>query len=85
MPWDETTLKVGTAIGRPAAAKALVGEVNASIDQAAAENPGFAGKSAVVVTPFEGLFIYGPDDPRARMLTQLGFEFPLEQFDDEMG
>lgn len=84
MPWDETTLNVGTAVGRPAAAQSLVDEINAQIDQAAADNPGFAGQTAAVVTPYEGLFIYGPDDPRARMLTQLGFEFPLEQFGDQM-
>lgn len=84
MPWDETTLKVGTAVGRPAAAQALVADVNGQIDQAAADNPQFQGRSAVVVAPFEGLFIYGPDDPRARMLTQLGFAFPLDQFGDQM-
>lgn len=84
MPWDETTLKVGTAVGRPAAAQTLVTDVNGQIDRAAADNPQFQGRSAVVVAPFEGLFIYGPDDPRARMLTQLGFEFPLARFGDQM-
>lgn len=41
----------------------------------------------MVVTPYEGLFVYGPEDPGSRILVQLGFEFP-EAFadqDDEFG
>ena len=32
------------------------------------------------MTPYEGLFIYGPEDPRSRMLVDLGFTFPTEVF-----
>ena len=53
----------------------LVDGVKKQIADAAAANPEFAGKTAVVVTPYEGLFLYGPEDPRSRMLVDLGFEF----------
>ena len=32
--------------------------------------------TAAVVTPYEGLFVYGPEDPRSRMLVDLGFDLP---------
>ena len=48
----------------------------AQIEKEAAAHPEFAGQTAAVVTPYEGLFIYGPEDPRGRMLGQLGFTFP---------
>lgn len=75
-PWDETTLIIGTAVGQRKAAQEVVDTVNARIDEEAADHPEFAGKSAAVVTPWEGLWVYGPEDPRGRMLDQLGFTFP---------
>ena len=76
VPWDEATLNIGKAVGRPAAATALVDEVTARIEKEAAAHPEFKGQTAAVVTPYEGLFVYGPEDPRGRMLAQLGFTFP---------
>ncbi len=40
-----------------------------------------------MVTPYEGLFVYGPEDPRSRMLVDLGFTFPeiLAGDDGEFG
>lgn len=79
--WQDTTLKVGQAIGRPQAAQDLVDDVEGQITQAAADHPEFEGQTAVVVTPYEGLGIYGAEDPRGQMLSELGFEFP-EAVDD---
>lgn len=76
VPWEEATATIGAAVGQPEAADELVDSVQATIDEAAAAHPEFAGKSAAVVTPYEGLFVYGPEDPRVRILSQLGFEFP---------
>ena len=76
MPWDETTLTIGTAVGRPQAAAELVDDVRGQIAQAAEDHPEFAGLKAACVTPYEGLFVYGPDDPRGQILGQLGFAFP---------
>jgi iron complex transport system substrate-binding protein len=87
-PWDVTTLTIGTAVGKPDEAKRLVDEVKARIETEAKAHPEFAGRQAAVVTPYEGIWIYGPQDPRGRLLEQLGFEFPtaLQKDDaDEFG
>ncbi len=76
MPWQELTRTVGTAVGRSAEADALVTEVEADIAATAAEHPEFAGATALTVTPFEGYYVYGPQDPRSRFLADLGFEIP---------
>jgi len=88
MPWDESTLNIGAAVGQPKAAQDLVDDVTAQIEKAASDHPEFAGKTAAVVTPYEGLFIYGPEDMRGRMLQQLGFDYPetlLAERTDEFG
>lgn len=76
VPWQDVTRTVGTAVGRGAEADALVAEVEADIAAAAAEHPEFAGATALTVTPFEGYYVYGPQDPRSRFLADLGFEIP---------
>lgn len=88
MPWDEMALNVGAAVGRPQAAQALVDEVKARIAEEATAHPEFAGQTAAVITPWEGLFLYGPEDPRSRMLVDLGFTLhPLltDADDNEFG
>ena len=72
-PWDEAALTVGTAIGRPKAAQELIDSVRQRLDDEAAAHPEFRGRTAAVVTPYDGLFIYGAQDPRSRMLEDLGF------------
>lgn len=72
-PWDEAALVLGTAIGRPKAAQELIDSVKQRIADEAAAHPEFEGQTAAVVTPYEGLFLYGPEDPRSRMLVDLGF------------
>ncbi len=72
-PWQDATVTIGTAIGKKAEAEALVAEVEQRIADEAAAHPEFQGQTAAVVTPYEGLFLYGPDDPRSRMLESLGF------------
>jgi len=88
VPWDEGTLTIGTAIGKPAAAQELIDSVKARITEEKDAHPEFAGQTAAVVTPYEGLFIYGPEDPRSRMLVDLGFDLPpviTEADDSEFG
>ncbi len=87
-PWDEAALAIGTAVGQPAAAQELIDGVTARIAEEAEAHPEFAGQSAAVVTPYEGLFIYGPEDPRSRMLVDLGFVLPpviTDATDSEFG
>ena len=83
VPWDEATLTVGKVVGKPDEAQELVEEVTGRIEQAAQEHPEFEGKTAAVVTPYEGVWVYGPQDPRGRLLDQLGFTFPAELREEE--
>ena len=82
-PWDEMALTIGKAVGQPDQMQEIVDGVKQQIADAAEANPDFAGRTAMVVTPYEGLFIYGPEDPRSRMLVDLGFEFPTDEFGGE--
>ena len=87
-PWDEAALTLGAAIGKPKAAQELVDSVKKRITDEAAKHPEFKGQTAGVVTPYEGLFLYGPEDPRSRMLLDLGFDLhPLitDADDSEFG
>jgi iron complex transport system substrate-binding protein len=74
--WDQLTLTVGRAVGQAEEAEALVADVEAQFEQVRADHPEFAGASAVVATPYEGVYVYGPEDVRGRFLTALGFELP---------
>lgn len=74
MPWEEMALNIGTAVGQPKAAQDLIDSVKQRIADEAAAHPEFQGQTAAAITPYEGLFIYGPEDPRSRMLTDLGFD-----------
>jgi len=76
VPWQQLTQTIGTAIGKADEASKLVADVEATLDAAAAAHPEFKGKTGVTVTPYEGIYIYGDQDPRNRMLISLGFEFP---------
>jgi len=74
--WEELTLTVGRAVGLAGEAEALVADVEAQLEQVRAEHPEFEGASAVAATPYEGVYVYGPEDVRGRFLTSLGFELP---------
>jgi len=76
IPWQELTRTVGLAVGTAAEADALVADVEARIAEVRAQHPEFAGASAVVATPYEGIYVYGPEDVRGRFLTALGFTLP---------
>lgn len=76
VPWDEVTRTVGAAVGRPAAADRLVEDVESAFDAAREEHPEFAGARALMATPYDGTYVYGPEDPRSRFLDALGFELP---------
>jgi iron complex transport system substrate-binding protein len=76
--WDLATLTVGKAVGRQAQAEKLVDSVTNDLATARRRHPEFAGRTAAVVTPYQGYFVYGKDDPRTRLLTSLGFTFPAD-------
>ena len=76
VPWQQQTELIGQALGKAAQAKQLVANVNEDFAAAAKANPEFAGKTALFATPYQGLFVYGSQDARSRMLTSLGFQLP---------
>jgi len=79
--WDEQLLTVGRALGKSDEAQALVDEVESRFEQVRADHPEFEGASAVVATPDEGIWVYGPEDARGHLLTALGFELPSDLAD----
>jgi iron complex transport system substrate-binding protein len=86
--WQQETLMTGKAVGRPERAQQLVDETEALIADAAAEHPEWKGQTAANVTDYQGIFVYGPQDVRTRMLEALGFTYPDElrkAFPDEFG
>jgi iron complex transport system substrate-binding protein len=74
-PWDVMALTIGQAVGQPETMQAIIDDVKATTAEHAAQHPEFQGQSALCVTPYDGLFVYGPEDPRTRMLEDLGFTF----------
>ena len=76
IPWQELTRTVGEILGKPGEADALVQDVEAQFEAVKAAHPEFVGASSVVATPYEGIYVYGPEDVRGRLLEALGFKLP---------
>jgi iron complex transport system substrate-binding protein len=76
IPWQVLTRTAGKIVGKAAEADRMVNEVEARFAKVRAEHPEFSGASAVVATPYEGIWVYGPEDVRGRLLTTLGFKLP---------
>jgi iron complex transport system substrate-binding protein len=76
IPWQEATVTIGRILSREADAQAVVAEVDERFAAERAAHPEFAGQTAAMATPYEGYYVYGPDDPRTRVLADLGFTIP---------
>jgi iron complex transport system substrate-binding protein len=79
MPWQETTLMIGEAVGKSAEAKALVKRLQDQLADVRAKNPAFAGKSIAVAYNYGDARTYGfytSQDGRGRFFTDLGFVIP---------
>jgi iron complex transport system substrate-binding protein len=74
--WQDEIITVGRAVGKPDEAEKLRDEAQALLDGAAEEHPEFKEQTAAVATPYQGVWVYGPQDARSRLLTDLGFKFP---------
>jgi iron complex transport system substrate-binding protein len=74
--WQDEILTVGRAVGRPKQAEKLRDEAEAQLAAVAAKHPEFKEQTAAVATPYQGIYVYGPQDARSRLLTDLGFSFP---------
>ena len=66
----------GKAVGKAAEAEKLKADAEQQLADAAAAHPEFKGQTAAVATPYQGIYVYGPQDARSRLLTDLGFTFP---------
>jgi iron complex transport system substrate-binding protein len=77
MPWQETTLMIGKALGREAQAQTLVADIEQRFAALREKYPAWAGKSVIIGSPFEGKFGFmASQDPRSRMFASLGFKVP---------
>jgi len=74
--WQDLTRTVGKAVGKPTEADKLVTDAEARIRQVQTDNPAFKGATALFATNYEGIFVYGPQDTRSRLLEALGFTLP---------
>ncbi|MGW7351312.1 iron-siderophore ABC transporter substrate-binding protein [Streptomyces sp. NPDC054784] len=78
VPWQDQTKIIGKALGQEKQAAKLVDGAQAHFTEAVKEHPEFAKKQGVMATPYDGIFAFGDQDPRSRILTGLGFEVPAE-------
>ncbi|MGH8930785.1 MAG: ABC transporter substrate-binding protein [Egibacteraceae bacterium] len=76
IPWQELTRTVGAVVGQAERAGELVRAVETRFAEVRAEHPEFVGATAVVATPLDGPFVYGPDIGSSRVLAALGFQIP---------
>ena len=76
IPWQESAHIIGEAVGMADEADALVVGVEEHFAQVRAEHPEFVGATSIVATPYEGIWVYGAEDVRGRLLTALGFTLP---------
>jgi iron complex transport system substrate-binding protein len=76
--WQDEILITGRAVGKPKEAERLRDEAEAQLAEAAAAHPEFEDQTAAVATPYQGIYVYGPQDARSRLLVDLGFTFPQE-------
>lgn len=74
--WQDLTRTVGKAVGKPHQADELVKGIEDRFAKVRAEHPEFKGKTALMTSAYQGYFIYGRQDPRSRLLTDLGFSWP---------
>ncbi|MGC4942439.1 iron-siderophore ABC transporter substrate-binding protein [Kribbella sp. DT2] len=74
--WQDVARTVGQAVGKPKQADELVKGIETRFATVRSEHPEFKDKPALMATPYEGYFIYGSQDPRSRLLTDLGFTLP---------
>ena len=75
-PWDVSTRMIGQALGKADEAAALIAGIETQFAEAREAHPEFQGATAVAAAPYEGIWVYAPEDPRGRFLSDLGFEMP---------
>lgn len=88
IPWQQLTRTVGQVIGKAGSAEQLVVGIEESMAKARKDHPELTTAQGVVATPYQGLYVYGPEDPRSRFVHDLGLSLPdglAEVTGDEFG
>ena len=76
--WQDTVGILGEVTGKQDEAEKVIADVEAAQAQAKADHPEFAGKTASMAMSLDGMWAYGKDDPRSKLLQSLGFELSPE-------
>lgn len=78
VPWQDQTTILGETLGKKDKAAELISSVEQQFADVRAAHPEFAGKTVLVgALKGPGQFgVYGPEDPKVRFLTELGFVNP---------
>ena len=78
LPPTEQALQIGTALGMRAETERLVRGLEDLYARTRADNPTFAGRTVMVVTPVEDgqMSIFSDTDARGRLIANLGFRQP---------
>ena len=72
--WQDQTRTIGTALGKPAEAEALVTDVEAEFEAVREANPPMVGAEGIVATVYnDKISIYAREDGRGRFMESLGF------------
>jgi iron complex transport system substrate-binding protein len=74
--WQEELATAGQVVGKPKEAAAVQAKAEAELRRAADAHPVLKGTTGVVATPYNGIYVYGPEDARSRLLGDLGMTFP---------
>ena len=78
VPWDVQALTVGKAVGQPAKMQSLVDRSGPRSPRRRRRTQSSSARPAWWPAPYEGIFVYGRQDPRPRLLTELGFRLPAD-------
>ena len=74
--WQDEILTVGRAVGRPEAGREAARRGRGAARRRGRGASRVQGQTAAVATPYQGIWVYGPQDARSRLLVELGFTFP---------
>ncbi|MDO8187600.1 ABC transporter substrate-binding protein [Conexibacter sp. JD483] len=78
LPPTEQAVQIGTALGMRAETERLVSGLDDLFARTRRENPGFAGRTVMVVTPTADgqMSVFSDTDARGRLVASLGFRQP---------
>lgn len=77
LPWEDLVLIAGRVTGHEAEAEAALRDMKEKLAAMAAAHPDWQGRSIAVATVWDGsIGVYGPQDLRVQILSELGFVTP---------